>query len=106
VEGDNLVSLHLVILTNKQTVTGSYLKTVPSVCSQLRFAVCPPSILAVQMALALHMVGMFSYNYIRGIWFLVAVLKCDTSPALVTLQFCTAIDSFCGDKFVSACSVQ
>jgi hypothetical protein len=33
---------------------------------------------------------MFGYYYIRGIWFLVMVLKWDM---LVTLQVCTAIDS-------------
>jgi len=36
---------------------------------------------------------MFSYNCIRGIWFGATVLKSDMLPALVTLQFCAAIDT-------------
>ena len=36
---------------------------------------------------------MFSYNCIRGIWFGATVLKSDMLPAIVTLQFCAAIDT-------------
>jgi hypothetical protein len=48
-EDDNLVSMHLVMLTSTYR---QLLKNGTFVCSHLRFAVCPSSMFTVQMALA------------------------------------------------------
>ena len=50
-EDANLLSMHLVILTN------TYRQLLKNGTFHLRFAVCPPSMLTVQLALALHMTG-------------------------------------------------